>query len=133
VAVRLSTHFVVASDVEQDNFSLGHTKRQGNAVGMRDAHGMKSFEFSAEWMQSKGPQKGIGFEISQDLGEWLFEFRVGSRKFDDTPIKMASRQQHIRQVSRPSSSINVCAVTRRTRPAFTSFNDRRIREMYDMR
>jgi hypothetical protein len=83
VAVRLSIHFVVASDVEQDNFSLAHTKRQGNAVGMRDTHGMKSFEFSAERMQSKGPQKGIGFEISQDLGEWLFEFRVGSRKLDD--------------------------------------------------
>ena len=133
MAVRLSIHFVVASDVEQDNFSLGYTKRQGNAVGMRDTHGMKSFEFSAERMQSKGRQKGIGFEISQDLGEWLFEFRVGSRKLDDTPIKMAGRQQHIHQASRPSSSINVCAVTRRTRPAFTSFNERRIREMYDLR
>ena len=69
MAVRLSIHFVVASDVEQDNFSLAHTKRQGNTVGMCDTHGMKSFEFSAERMQSKGPQKGIGFEISQDLGE----------------------------------------------------------------
>jgi hypothetical protein len=100
---------------------------------MGDADGMKPFEFSAEWMQSKGPEKGVGFEIFQRLGEWLFEFRVGSSKLDDTPIKMAGRQQHIHQASRPSSSINVCAVTRRTRPAFTSFNDRRIREMYDLR
>ncbi len=54
VAGRLSIHFVVASDVEQDNFSLGYTKHQCHAVGMRDTHGMKSFEFSAERMQSKG-------------------------------------------------------------------------------
>ena len=44
-------------------------------------------------MQSKGKQKGIGFEMSQRFGEWLFEFRVGSRKLDDTPIEMASRQR----------------------------------------
>jgi hypothetical protein len=123
----------MASDVEQDNFSLAHTKRQGNAVGIRDTHGMKSFEFSAERMQPEGRQKGVGFEISQNLSEGLFEFRVGSRKFDDTPIKMAGRQQHIHQASRPSSWINVSAVTRRTRPAFRSFNDRRIREMCDLR
>ncbi len=129
VAVRLPIHFVVASNIEQDNFSLGYAKRQGDAVGMGDTHSMKSFKFSAERMQSKGRQKGIGFEISQNLGEGFFEFRVGSRKLDDTPIKMAGRQQHIHQASRPSSSINFCAVTRRTRPAFRSFNDRRIREM----
>ena len=99
---------------QQDNFFLGDTKCQRDAVGMGDTHGMKPFKFSAERMQSKGRQKGIGFETSQNLGEWLFEFRVGSRNLDDTPI-------------------NVCAVTRRTRPAFTSFNDRRIREMNDRR
>ena len=78
---------------------------------MRDAHGMKPFEFSAEWMELKRWQKRIGFEISQDLGEWLLEFWVSSRELDDTPIKMAGRQQHIHQALRPNSSINVCAVT----------------------
>ena len=58
---------------------------------------------------------------------------LGSSELDDSPIKMAGREQHIHQASRPNSSINVCAVTRRTRPAFTSFNDRRIRETYDLR
>jgi len=38
-------------------------------VGMCDTHGMKSFEFSAERMQSKRPQKWIGFGNSQDLGK----------------------------------------------------------------
>lgn len=123
----------MASDIEQDNFFLGDTKCQGDAVGMGDVDSMKPFEFSAERTQSKGRQKGIVFEIFQRLGEWLFESRVGSRNLDDTPIKMAGRQQHIHQASRPNSPINICAVTRRTRPAFTSFNDRRIREMYDLR
>lgn len=129
----LSIHFVVASDIKQDNFFLDDTKCQGDAVGMGDADGMKPFKFPAEGMQSKGREKGIGFEVFQRLGEWLLEFRVGSRNLDDTPIKMAGRQQHIHQTSRPSSPINVCAVTRRTRPAFTSFNERRIRETCDLR
>ena len=129
----LSIHFVVASDVEQDNFYLGYTKRQGDAVGMRDTHGMEPLEFSTERMQSKGRQKRIGFEISQNFGKGLVEFWVGAGKLDDTPIKMAGRKQHIHQALRPNSSINVCAVTRRTRPAFTSFKDRRIRETYDLR
>ena len=64
VTIRISIHFVVASDIEQDNFSLAHTKRQGNVVSMRDTQGMKSFEFPAERMQPKRRQKGIGFEIS---------------------------------------------------------------------
>ena len=58
---------------------------------MGDADGMKPFKFPAEGMQSKGREKGIGFEVSQRLGEGLFEFRVGSRNLDDTPIKMAGR------------------------------------------
>ena len=85
----------MASDIEQDNFFLGDTKCQGDAVGMGDAYGMKPFKFSGERMQSKGREKGIGFEVFQRLGEWLFEFRVGSRNLDYTPIKMAGRQQHI--------------------------------------
>ena len=44
-------------------------------MGMGDAHGMKPFKFFAERMESKGRQKGIGFEVFQRLGEWLFEFR----------------------------------------------------------
>ena len=53
----------MASDIKQDNFFLGDTKSQGDAVGMGDAHGMKPFKFSTERMESKGRQKGIGFEV----------------------------------------------------------------------
>ncbi len=73
----------MASDIEQDNFFLGYTKCQGDTVDVGDADGMKSFKFSAERVQSKGRQKGIGFEMSQRIGEWLFEFRVGSRNLFD--------------------------------------------------
>ena len=67
VAGRLSIYFVVASDVEQSNLFLGHTKRQGDTVGIGDTHGMKPFELSTERMQSKGRLKWIGFEISQNF------------------------------------------------------------------
>ncbi len=44
----LSIDVVVASDVEQDNlfqdnFFLGHTERETDAIGMRDTHDMKPF------------------------------------------------------------------------------------------
>ena len=91
----LPIHFVVASDVEQNDLFLGDTKRQSNAVGIGDAHGMEPSDLSTERMQSKGREKGIGFEISQNFGEWIFEVWMGSRKLDDTPIKISGRRQHI--------------------------------------
>src|SRR5688572_6064127 len=69
----------------------------------------------------------------KNFGQWLFEFRGGSRERAHQPIKVGGRHQHIHQASRPSSAINVRAVTRRTRLSFRSFNERRMRERYVFR
>ena len=47
---RLPIHFVVASDVEEDDFFLGYTKRQGDAVDIREADRVEPFKFSTERM-----------------------------------------------------------------------------------
>jgi hypothetical protein len=64
-----SAHFVVAADVEQDDFVLGDAKDQCQAIGVGDADGVETSQFPFEWVQPQVRLKRVSFQVHEDARE----------------------------------------------------------------
>jgi len=116
--VLLVVNFIMTANVEQDDLSVGHYYRQGNAIAVRETHRLDSLQFTGQMVIFQVGLERVDLEVAQDSGELGAQFTMLVGKLFSGAGKTGGPDQGIHaQASNPNSLINSSALPFFTRPA----------------